>query len=1074
MSIQLKVSNSLNSLADELCQQIWNENSVFRPVYIVTQTEGMNNWLKHRIAAKIGIAANIEFVKPNEIINRVFQFLGGTYRDSLSAHNLNWLLYSLLKSPDFVNEFPHIADYYKDEISETENDIKRMALAEKVADLFDQYQIYRTDMVKSWDENRAFYTDDWARSKERKYELNALQNAESWQKALWQKTQQLAGEHFPNKTEIGDFILKSAQDEEKMDWLTRKMPRVYFFGLSLITEYHLQIFEQLADRIELHFLVQNPAPLDYWFEERSEKVVAFLKQKNKMHFTEESAANPLLPAWGKIIRETFLMLFQNEQTLNSYTETELIEPPKDSLLHHIQHSIFNNQKDEIHFSNNLIEDGSIVMNSCYSPVREVEVLYNYLVHLVDQKKEDLSARDIVVMVTDIDLYASYIKAVFDNAPHRFRYTIADESYIETDSIANALVEILSLNEQQLTSEKVVSLLDYSVIRNRFGITDTEKIRNWVKAANIRFGMEGSREDDSDFVSWKYGLQRIMYGLCMSGGEEFGEGEQSFYPLDLIEGFDMMEAGRFVYFVENLIQSMENRRTKKNIAGWVEYLNRTLSRFIGEKEEVEDDDYQLIQRQLEQYNLVDELFDENIGYEVFIRSFLPMLSRAKKSSSFAGGGITFCSLIPMRSIPFKVVALLGMNLNDFPRKDRRVSFDLMELEKRKGDRNIRENDKHLFLETLLSAGDYLYISYTGQSVKDNAELPPSALVDELLDFISSKTDEPEAVRENFICKHPLHGFSRKYNSGNPKLYSYLLTDETSLPNLTSTQTEEKEIFDFGSVEISRFISFFRNPFKYFYNRVLGIYYEDDELSLPETEVFDLNHLEKWNLKNTLLNSTDIKTEDFKDKMIKTGVLPLKNMADVILEEATEDIEVVKEMYHDLVQGFEPENQMIEIELENSVLSGNIQGIYNNQLLRYSISGNEKKYRQSAYLEYLILAASGSKTGLKFISKINEKADDGKIISQEDALNRLNDLLKIFKEGHRRIVAFHPDFRKDKPLTEKSDFDKRMNELFNNEYSFGSDAYLVKEYENGYFSAENIFEEYAFCAKLLDEDVEAFFW
>lgn len=1072
MSIQLKVSDSLNSLADELCRHIWNENSVFRPVYIVTQTEGMNNWLKHRIAAKIGIAANIEFVKPNEIINKVFQLLGGTYRDSLSAHNLNWLLYSLLKNPDFISEFPQIADYYKDEVSETQKDVKRMALAEKVADLFDQYQIYRTDMVKSWNENHSFYTDDWARSKQRKYELKALQDAESWQKALWQMTQQLAGEHFPNKTEIGDFILQSTQDEERMERFVKKMPRLYFFGLSLITEYHLQIFEKLSDRIELHFLVQNPAPLDYWFEERSEKVIAFLKQKNKMHFTEESAANPLLPAWGKIIRETFLMLFQNEETLNSYTEINVTEPQKDSLLHHIQHTIFNNQKEEIHFTKTQIEDGSIVMNSCHSPVREVEVLYNYLVHLVDQKKEDLSARDIVVMVTDIDLYASYIKAVFDNAPHKFRYTIADESYLETDNVANALVEILSLNEQQLTSEKVVSLLDFSVIRNRFGVTDTEKIRNWVKAANIRFGIAGNREDDSDFVSWKYGLQRIMYGLCMSGGEEFGEGEQSFYPLDLIEGFDMMEATRFVYFVENLIQSLESRRTKKNIAGWVEYLNWTLNLFVGENEEVEDEDYQWIQRQLEQYNLVDELFDESIGYDVFIRSFLPMLSRAKKSSSFAGGGITFCSLIPMRSIPFKVVALLGMNLNDFPRKDRRVSFDLMELEKRKGDRNIRENDKHLFLETLLSAGDYLYISYIGQSVKDNADLPPSALVDELLDFIASKTDERDSVRENFIVKHPLHGFSRKYNSGNPKLYSYLLTDETSLPDLGS-DTSKEEIFDFSNVDGARFISFFGHPFKYFYNRVLGIYYEDHELSLPETEVFDLNHLEKWNLKNTLLNSTEFKVEHFKNEMVKTGILPLKNMADVILQEAVEDIEEVRKLYNAIVQGLEPENQMIEIALENSILTGNIQGIYNNQLLRYSISNNENKYRQSAYLEYLILAASGSKTSLKFISKINEKVDDGNLISQDEALRRLNELLKIFKEGHRRIVAFHPDFKQNKILYEKQDFDKRMRDMFENEYSMSTDAYLVKEYENGYFSRGNIFEEYQAYAKLLVEDVAEFF-
>lgn len=1070
MSIQLKVSNSLNSLANELCRQIQTENNVFRPVYIVTQTEGMNNWLKHKIAETIGIAANIEFVRPNDMIHKIYQTLGGNYRDSLSAHNLNWLLYGIFQDKNFKEKFPEIAAYYKD--TEGNEDLKRMALAEKVADLFDQYQIYRTDVMKKWSDDQDFYTEEWQRIRERKYDLRSLQNSEKWQKVLWQKTRELAGESFPNKTEIGDFIIQFSDDSEKMEWLHTKIPKIYFFGLSLITEYHLQIFEKLAKQIELHFMVQNPAPGDYWFEEKSEKVIEFLKSKAYISQDEISEANPLLPAWGKIISETFLMLFQSDETLNSYDEIELEEPESDSLLHHIQKTIFENQKDDISFTTEEIKDESIVVNSCYSPVREVEVLYNYLLHLADEKHQELSARDIVVMVSDIDLYASYIRAVFDNAPVKIKYTIADESFLETDNIANALVEILSLSEQQMTSENLMSLLDFSAIRKRFGITETDKIRNWVKAANIRFGIDGSREDDTDLVSWRNGLKRMMYGLCISGGEEFGEGEESFFPLDLIEGFDIMEASKFVYFVEILIESLEERRKKKNISGWVEFLNQNLIRFIGEKEEIDDDDYQLIHRQLEQYNLINELFDEEVSYEVFIHNFLPMLSRVKRSSSFAKGGITFCSLIPMRSIPFKVVALLGMNLNDFPRKDRRLSFDLMELEKRKGDRNIRENDKHLFLETLLSAGDYLYISYIGQSIKDNSELPPSAMVDELLDFISSRTENPEKTREDFVQKHPLHGFSRKYNSGNPDLYSYLLKNEKSELNLIS-ERETEEMFDFKEIELHRFISFFNNPFKYFYNKVLGIYYDDDELSLPETEVFDLNHLERWGLKNTLLKTEDFDSDSFINKKKKTGSLPLKNMAVVVLEGVAEEIETMKELYQSLTSGFEPESKYIEFELEGTVFSGNINEIYNHQMVRYSISGNENKYRLSAYLEYLLMAASGGEVGLKFISKNEEKIYESKKIEREEAIERLSELLKIFKEGHERIIAFHPDFKKEKNLDELKVFKARIEDFFNNFKIPCTDAYLIKEYNTGYFEKDGVFEEYLRCAELLVVPVEELF-
>src|SRR5690606_635358 len=216
--------------------------------------------------------------------------------------------------------------------------------------------------------------------------------------------------------------------------------------------------------------------------------------------------------------------------------------------HHVQNSIFNNEKKDILFSENLLSDGSITINSCYSPTREVEVLYNYLVHLVEKKQEKLSARDIIVMVSDIDLYGSYIKAVFDNAPYKFNYTIADESYVVSDTISNALFSILSLNEQQFTSEKVISLLEFSSIRKQFQIENTAFIRHIVDAANIRFGFSGNREHDTDYVSWEYGLDRIMYGLTMHGGNEFGTGEKSFFPIDLVEGFDMFNMVRFVYFV----------------------------------------------------------------------------------------------------------------------------------------------------------------------------------------------------------------------------------------------------------------------------------------------------------------------------------------------------------------------------------------------------------------------------------------------------------------------------------------------------------------------------------------------
>lgn len=1054
MSIQLKVSNSLKSLLLELTNEVQETTSVFRPFYLVTQTEGMNNWLKLQLAEQLGISANIQFLKPNDIIHLAYRLLGGKYSQSISAHDLNWLLFKALGEKEFIQKYPYIADYYSK--SSLDADSKQMALAEKVADLFDQYQVYRTDMIQEWNDNKG---------------------EDHWQKTLWLRTKELAGDSFPDKTMVGNYILEALKNPENVENLKQNLPTIYFFGLSLITDYHLSLIHALSQHISIHFLIQNPAPADYWYEDKSERVIDFLKRKNIYPKEEESMANPLLVGWGKLIQDTFMMLFKDEEALNNYQDIQSFEPGTDTLLHKIQNSIFHNEKENLHFSNELISDASLTINSCFGPVREVEVLYNYLVHLVDQKKEELSARDIVVMVSDIDLYASYIRAIFDNAPYKFRYTIADESYAVSDSISNTLMAVLSMTESQFTSEKVVSLLDFSALRKQFQLSDTTQIRQWVDAVNIRFGMKGSRADDSDYLSWEYGLKRIMYGLCMSGSEEFGEGETSFYPLDAIEGFDMFQATHFAYFVETLMDSMKRRRKKRSIAEWVNYMEDTIRIFIGEREDNEDEDYILLLNQLERYNLLQEIFTEEVSYDVFLNNFLPTLSNATRSHAFAGGGITFCSLIPMRSIPFKVVALLGMNFDKFPRKDNRLSFDLMNREKRLGDRNVKENDKHLFLETLLSAEDYLYISYVGQSVKDNSPFPPSALVDELVDFIQTNSENPHEVHENFIQKHPLHGFSKKYNAGNPNLYSYLLSHQKSEIDLF---TKESEIeFDFQEIHTEKFTSFFKNPIKGFYNRVLNVYYQEDELSLKETEIFDLDNLEKWYFRNQLLHLNEEEMEGFREKEVKLGNLPLKNKSKVDLEAILEDIEFVRNSYVKLTDGLEEESVEIALEIDDSILSGKVNGIFNGNLIRYSFSKYDLKYKFEAYLDYLLLTASGREIEVLYISKEKGKIYTGNNqISKEEALFQLKELVKLYKIGHQRILPFDFDFNveaKELDGLNQDKFNVKLENYFNGFNFKSSDMHHIKEYqsENGVFHSKDAFQNYQEIAELTIRPISEFF-
>ncbi|MGB6093677.1 MAG: exodeoxyribonuclease V subunit gamma [Moheibacter sp.] len=1063
MSIQLKISNSLESLSSEWCQLIDSNKSVFRPVYVVTQTEGMDNWLKEQAAQKLGISANIRFLKPNDIIHEAYRILGGKYEKSLSVHDLNWLLFELLNEHEFKKKYSYISSYYNFQGLEAE--MKRMALAEKTADLFDQYQIYRYKMIRKWNENK-----------------NALDERfgfdESWQRELWFRAKEKAGSEFPDKTNIGGFILNAVKDSEKVEILKQKLQAIHFFGLSLITEYHLMIIDALSEHIEVRFLIQNPSPNDYWYDDKSEKVLDFLRRKRIIPQDEVSQANPLLVNWGRTVQDTFKMLFENDKTLNGLEDVDLIEPQEDTLLHQIQHSIFNNQKENVHFSQERIYDGSITVNSCYSTVREVEVLYSYLVELIDRKDEKLSARDIVVMVSDIDLYASYIKAVFDNAPFKFPYTIADESYQNEDNIFSALIEILVLNRSQFTSEKVLSLLDYSAIRNEFGIKDTGFARNLVRAANIRLGIAGDKENESNFVSWKYGLKRIMYGLCMSGETKFDDGEDQFFPIDTVEGYDIMSATAFVAFAERVIDHLGRRKGKRKVSEWMNFIWETVESFIGGREENENDDYLQLTRQLKKYNVSEQTTDEEVSFEVFSHNFLPILSTAKRSAAFAGRGITFCSLIPMRSIPFKVVALLGINNDKFPRIDKRVSFDLTQKSRKRGDRNLKENDKHLFLENVLSAKDYFYVSYVGQSIRDNTKIPASILVDELIDFIANHSEKPDEVREKFITEHPLHGFSKKYNSGNQNLISYLIENKKPELNFeTDAQTAKAEL-DEKEIQIKSLLRFFKNPVKFYYNQILRIYYENEDLSLPEAEVFELDQLQKWKYKNDLLKMPeDVIREQIEIGKMK-GKLPLKNMGGVELEKILEETEAVRQQFLKLTESIESDFEDIDLEIDGSRIAGRIERIFGDRLIECSFSGRETKYRFEAYLKYLLLAASGKNTGVCFISKSGDVSEISNSLSKEDAQSKLEELIKIYKIGTVEIFPYTMDLidsliSKNKAINDMGNIVK-LSENYMTKVEAAMDAYMqpfddpyfLKEYENGAFDdKQKTFEKFSEAAEIV---------
>lgn len=1056
MSIKLRVSNSLSRLSENLSHELADmELGVFLPVCIVTQTEGMNSWLKQEVASKIGIAANLKFLKPNDLIHQVYRLLGGKFIIPLTAESHSWLLFNLLGAQEFKNKFKAISSYFSG--TKADSDLKRMSIAEKVADLFDQYQIYRPEIIAKWNKG-----------------TQPVDSQEAWQHYLWTESKKLLADQLPDKTEMADFIFQELKKPHQQQKLQQEMPGVQIFGLSVITKFHIELFHAIGSCIDLTFHLLNPAPEIYWFDDRSAKLMAFLQRKGWADRSESSAGNVLLTTWGKVIRNTFELLFQSDEIINDYESVGSEYPGKRTLLQVIQSDIFENLTDaeRLPITEAMLQDGSITINSCFTPAREVEVLYNYLVHLIDIRKESISARDVVVMVSDIDVYAPYIKAVFSNAPYKFPFSIADERVENSDSIVSALEHILQLTPLNFKAEEVLQLLDSSFIRSRFGISDINLIRSVVNDANIRFGIAGNTEDDTRFVSWKYGLKRIMYGLCMNGEEAYQSENETIYPLDRIEGQTSFELIRFQHFIEVLTSFIEEREQSRSVADWAKYIEETLYNLVIDPDTDAEEDLTWLLQRLEQYVAIQGVLTEPISYLVFAESYVQTLSANTRSSSFAMGGITFCSLIPMRSIPFKVVALLGLNFDKFPRKENPLSFNLMEFEKKKGDRNVKDNDKHLFLETLLSAKKYFYLSYIGQNANDNTHLPPSSLVDEFMDYLQKKA--PVGLNQ-LVQKQPLHSFSKLYTSADPKLYNYLDDGNTSVDFQFTNPESGKAVFE-SVISTKTFIAFFKHPVKVYFNNVLEIYYNNDDELLAETELFELDSLQTWGLKEQLLTTNADELSLLTGRLLRTGRLPLKNSATVEVKKILDRVEPIQKLVKEITGSLD--SQLVPIEIVTntgkSALTGSIK-VFGDKLIVICWSKSITKYQIEGYIQLLMLSAMGVKATLYFIEGENESVKQVSGFAQSEALQEIEAMLEMFVDGHVAPIAFWSGLKINWKKAETLDFLGYKKQVLAslNPTTYELDPYVKAINSNNFLLTEEAYSGFMKIATLILKPIEIYF-
>ena len=366
---------------------------------------------------------------------------------------------------------------------------------------------------------------------------------------------------------------------------------------------------------------------------------------------------------------------------------------------------------------------------------------------------------------------------------------------------------------------------------------------------------------------------------------------------------------------------------------------------------------------------------------------------------------------------------------------------------------------MFLETILSAEQNFYLSYIGRSAKDAVPIPPSSLVDELIEYIVqgvAKTNKN--LYEQIVTVHPLQGFSQKYFDGSG-LNTYL-SDANYESKAGSSQSESSEIeLNFDEIALSDLLNFIKDPIKFYFNKRLGIYYREEAILLPDTEVFDFDSLSNWKIKDDLLNLPVDQYETYFERQNLMGNFPLMNAGKLVFQKFLKDLKLKKDMIEAQTKGKDASPIGLSFKIGKHILTGKSDHVFADMFLAWSDSSNNKKHVVSAYLEYLVLTAAGNELDFSFIDLKKSKDFWFKrnTISQSEAEQELMQYLEFFKNGYKEPFMFCPSmggnplkYFKDGPEGFVSTVYKMIENP--NDYFFKDNEYNIKALEHGFFELD----------------------
>ena len=984
--IQLFLSNRLENLADALIQQLADSNrSPLATDTILVQSRGMARWLNLRIADRTGIQMNIQYLYPRALIDQLTEaVVNNSQSDSLASFSPNalfWRIYQQLPRWADKREAYVLRRYLESE-SQSTRYLRRYQLAVKIAQLMDQLQTFRPELLSSW-------------SKE--------QTASDWKSIVWQSLLlKRPKEAFPEILVAFNNIVPSLSSAPNT-W----PDRLNIFGISSLPPVYVDILGKASTWMPVSLFLTQPSPL-YWGDQAS--------RKRQLKAEEDDFLNKghgLIGNLGKQGQDFLNTLIDADVFATDESEYFSV-PESTNLLGALQKDLYElnaTPNSKIQIENPV----GIQIHVCHTKRREIEVIKDEL-HRRFESDAKLTPDQIIIMAPNIEDYSSAIRSVFGGANKGsdfLPYSIADNSTRSSSPVAHALLELLDLLQSRFTANEVINFWSIPIIANRFQLTqsDWDSIRTWIEKTAIRWGINSTHRRQTtgstfEEYSWEQGIERLVAGYCIHPTETSIWDDKN--PFSDLEGNATTLLNHVLEAWYFLKQYQKAASGILKTSEWLELL-REIVHFLFSDQENHSDDAQGILVLIEELKTESKNTnsDEPMTLKVISQILDARLSQDYQAGSFFSGTITFCSLKPMRNIPAQFIGLIGMNESAFPRRDIRSEFTQFPDGRRRGDRSIREDDRYLFLESILGARRHLYISYTGIESQTLKVQPSSIVVEELLDTLDDYYQFPnETTARNALLIHePLQAFSPHYfNKNQPVSFSndnlkaarsLIEISNIITPKFLSPIKVALEIPD--EILLSTFQRFFANPSRHWLNQSLELNLPYQEQVLEDSEPIETNGLLEYKKGSVLIEHPEILLGQ--NGHLLKDLLPIGALQEGALEKVKPEVEkLLSILGHNPMENLP--SSAVEIEFEGHRLQGSIDAVsgeYHQRIRFGKIRGIDLV---GAWIEHLCLCEQRSNNDFKtyLIGKEEHIIFD----YAHDSKEHLEDLYSLFIQGHKSAL------------------------------------------------------------------------